>query len=288
MNNPGAAADDPFELLARTRTVLLDALEALVEHRDVVIVVGAQAVYLHTGGIEVAIAEATKDSDVAVDTRDLGGDPTINEAMENARFVLDPTKCQPGAWLSPDGIPVDIMVPEAIAGGGKSRRSVHQPPHDKMAMRRARGLEAAIVDNSEIVVRPLTEDDSRAISAKVAGPAALIVAKCHKIHERVDGPNPDRLKDKDAHDIYRILMAFEPEQLAPAFIRLLAEQISAQVTNEAVDILQNLFAAGPDAIGSAMAGRAEEGVGDPEQVSASIRFLAEDLINAIQVTEQVR
>ncbi|WP_245564205.1 hypothetical protein [Nocardia testacea] len=284
MNNPGAAADNPFELLARTRTVLLDALEALVEHRDVVIVVGAQAVYLHTGGVEVAIAEATKDSDVAVDTRDLGGDPTINEAMEKANFVLNPTSGQPGAWLSPDGIPVDIMVPETIAGGGKNRRSVHQPPHHKMAMRRARGLEAAIVDNSEIVVRPLTEDDGRAISAKVAGPAALIVAKCHKIHERIDDPNPDRLKDKDAHDIYRILRAFEPEDLAPAFSRLLAEEVSAQVTDEAVDILQNLFAAGPDAIGSAMAGRAEEEVGDPAEVSASLAFLAEELVEAIRST----
>ncbi|WP_280220657.1 hypothetical protein [Nocardia neocaledoniensis] len=280
MNNPGATADNPFELLVRTRTVLLDALEALVDHRDVVIIVGAQAVYLHTGGVEVAIAEATKDSDVMVDIRELGGDPTINEAMERADFIINPKTNQPGAWLSPDGIPVDIMVPEAIAPG-KGKRSVHQPPHDKMAMRRTRGLEAAAVDNSEMVVRALTEDDSRSITAKVAGPAALIIAKCHKIHERVGGP-ADRIKDKDAHDIYRILLAFEPDELTPAFTRLLAEEISAEVTSEAIGILQNLFADGPGATGSVMVGRAEHTVGDPEQVSAAVSILAEELVEAVR------
>ncbi|MGN2635628.1 hypothetical protein ACTD5D_05405 [Nocardia takedensis] len=278
MNKTGVAVDSAFYLLARTRTVLLDALEALVEHRDVVVVVGAQAVYLRTGGIQVAIAEATKDSDVAIDTRDLGEDPTINAAMEKAAFIRSPSG-QPGAWVTSDGIPVDIMVPDAIAGG-KGSRSVHRPPHDSKAMRRTRGLEAAIVDNSEMLIEPLAEADNRTITAKVAGPAALIVAKCHKIFERVD--SPDRLQDKDAHDIYRILTAFEPEELAPTFIRLLAEDVSAEVTNEAVDILQRLFAVGHDAIGSIMAGRTEEGVGDPEQVSHSIQFLAEDLLNAIQ------
>lgn len=99
MNKTGVAVDSAFYLLARTRTVLLDALEALVEHRDVVVVVGAQAVYLRTGGIQVAIAEATKDSDVAIDTRELGEDPTINAAMEKAAFIRSPSG-QPGAWVT--------------------------------------------------------------------------------------------------------------------------------------------------------------------------------------------
>jgi hypothetical protein len=36
------------ELLVRSRAALLDALDALAAHRDAVIVIGAQAVYLHT------------------------------------------------------------------------------------------------------------------------------------------------------------------------------------------------------------------------------------------------
>lgn len=49
---PGGGDD----LLVRTRTVLLDALAALAAHRDSVVVVGAQAVYLHTGDAPTAVA----------------------------------------------------------------------------------------------------------------------------------------------------------------------------------------------------------------------------------------
>ena len=53
---------DSDDLLVQTRSALLDALEALIDHRDAVIVIGAQAVYLHTGNALVALAEATKES----------------------------------------------------------------------------------------------------------------------------------------------------------------------------------------------------------------------------------
>ena len=44
---------DPQYVVARS--VLLDALEALGDQRAAVIVVGAQAIYLHTGAIELAV-----------------------------------------------------------------------------------------------------------------------------------------------------------------------------------------------------------------------------------------
>src|SRR5258706_14168677 len=109
------------EVLKQARSALLDALEALREHRDSVIVIGAQAIYLHTGAADVALAEATKDSDLALDARSLGEDPRVEEAMEQAGFYLDPASGQPGAWLSPKGVPVDLMVPEAVAGSGSRR-----------------------------------------------------------------------------------------------------------------------------------------------------------------------
>ena len=46
MNGPGGTED----LLAQSRSALLDALQALDAHRDAVIVVGAQAIYLRTAG----------------------------------------------------------------------------------------------------------------------------------------------------------------------------------------------------------------------------------------------
>jgi len=42
---PGA--DD---LLVRSRSALLDALDALSEHRGAIVLIGAQAIYLYTSG----------------------------------------------------------------------------------------------------------------------------------------------------------------------------------------------------------------------------------------------
>lgn len=273
MNHSG---DNSTDLLVRARSVLLDALAALRPHADAVIVIGAQAVYLRTGGIDVALAEATKDSDVALDPRVLAQDPLIESAMRSAGF-LPATNGQPGAWVSTDGIPVDLMVPDALAGPG--RRGARIPPHDARSTRRARGLEGALVDFDEMEVPALDPKDDRVRRAKVAGPAALLVAKLHKLGERVDAPH--RLNDKDAHDVYRILRAIETEELRQAFNRLLANELSEQTTKEALRYLDELFAVGPDGLGAVMAGRAEEGVGEPEQVAVAASILAADLIEAI-------
>ena len=60
------------DLLIAARSALLDALEALIDQRDALVLIGAQAIYLHTGAAVVALAEATKDSDLAVDPRAAG------------------------------------------------------------------------------------------------------------------------------------------------------------------------------------------------------------------------
>lgn len=273
MSNSGVS---PTDLLVRARSTLLDALEALRDHRGAVIVIGAQAVYLRTGGVDVALAEATKDSDVAVDPRLLGDVPLLEDAMNRAGFTHDHSG-QPGAWLSKDGIPVDLMVPEALAGGG--RRGGHIPPHDSRATRRARGLEAALVDCPIMAVAALDSMDGRRYLVRVAGSGALLVAKLHKLGERV--ATPLRLNDKDAHDIYRILRAIETEELEHAFAILLSDELSAAVTHEALGYLEKLFGGGPESLGASMAGRAESGVGDPAQVAVSVSFLAEDLLTAL-------
>jgi hypothetical protein len=57
----GVVSYSPITVAARR--VLLDALDALGSHRDGLVLVGAQAIYLYTGDAEVAIATTTKDSD---------------------------------------------------------------------------------------------------------------------------------------------------------------------------------------------------------------------------------
>ena len=143
MNRPGAS-----DLLVHARSALLDALEALREHRDAIVLIGAQA-------------------------------------MSAAGFSQDMAGRQPGAWLSPSGVPVDLMVPEALAGPpGSQRRGARIPPHSKTATRRAVGLEAAVVDHAPMEVAALAPGDDRRCTVEVAGPAALLVAKLHKLGER--------------------------------------------------------------------------------------------------------
>lgn len=275
MSRPGES-----DLAIRTRAALLDALTALEAQASSVIVIGAQAVYLRTGGAPVALAESTKDADLALDPRELTLDPLVDAAMLKAGFLLDPEKNQPGAWLTPSGMPVDLMVPDSLAGpGGPQTRGVRLPPQNKRAMRRAKGLEAAVIDHDIVKVAALDPSDPRIIDARVAGPAALVVAKVHKLHERLD--RPDRLNDKDAHDVYRILIAIETADLARRFNVLVGDTVCSDVTRDALLMVKELFADGPTATGALMAGRAEYGIGNPEAVALSAAVLAQDLLDAI-------
>ncbi|GLH97115.1 hypothetical protein [Phytohabitans aurantiacus] len=241
-------------------------------------VIGAQAIYLHTGKAPIALAEATKDCDLALDTRRLGPAPLIEEAMRTAGFHLNVEGRQPGSWLNADGIPVDLMVPESLAGAA-GRRAARIPPHERNAARRAVGLEAAVVDHAPMAVPALDPEDRRCPVANVAGPAALLVAKLHKVGERQ--ATPTRLIDKDAHDIYRLLVAVSTGRLAADLRHLRASELAGDASEQAIRFLDALFASGPDALGSTMAGRAEEGVGEPATVSASVAVLAKDLLIAV-------
>lgn len=274
MSQPGGA-----DLLVVARSALLDALEALESQRDALVLIGAQAIYLHTGAAVVSLAEATKDSDLAVDPRMLRDSPLLDEAMKQAGFHRDLLNPQPGGWISQKGIPVDLMVPEALAGGSGSR-SVEMPPHDPHAARRTAGLEATIIDRAPMTIVALDADDSRSVVMNVAGAAALLVAKLHKIGERQDQPR--RLIDKDAHDIYRLLVATDTDTLAAKLVALSADSLAGDSTMQAIVYLEQLFASGPDALGAVMAGRAEELVGDPAVVSGAVAALTGDLIDAMR------
>lgn len=260
------------------RAALLDALEALDVHREAVVLIGAQAIYIHTGDAPIALTPYTKDADLAIDARVLHDDPRIERAMSAAGFILDPVANQPGTWLSPSGVPVDLMVPEALAGSG-GRRGARIPPHASNATRRAVGLEASVVDNGIVRIEALDPTDGRAYDVNVAGPAALLVSKLHKIWERRDDPR--RLVDKDAHDVYRLLVACQTRELAHVLRRLRVDTLAGPVTLQAIDFLEKLFASSVDALGAMMAGRAEIAVGVPDTVSASAAALATELLEAL-------
>ena len=107
---------------------------------------------------------------------------------------------EPGIWLAKASaggeeilIPVDLIVPEGAASG-EGRRAARLGVHGKRAARRAVGLEAALVDHSTMTIAALDPTDNRSLQAKVAGPAALFVAKAHKLNDRAESPRPDQTR----------------------------------------------------------------------------------------------
>jgi hypothetical protein len=111
-----SGAPDPQYVVARS--VLLDALDALGAQRQAVILVGAQAVYLHTGAVELAVAAFTTDADLTLDPALLQPAPEIESAMTAAGFHRGN---RVGTWVvsrnidgTPTNVEVDLMVPEAV------------------------------------------------------------------------------------------------------------------------------------------------------------------------------
>ncbi|MDR0283334.1 MAG: hypothetical protein LBI33_00360 [Propionibacteriaceae bacterium] len=264
------------DAVTMARTGLLDALGALEPHLNALVLIGAQAIYLRAGSIAVALAEYTTDADLAVDPDLLTAEPLIEDAMRQAGFTPDPRDSAVGTWISPGGVSVDLMVPDAVAGTG--RRGVRVPPHGSKTMRRARGIEAALVDSSRMTITAFDPAvDSRAFVVAVAGPTALLVAKLHKLHDRIE--TPSRRDNKDAHDVYRLLRAIGAAAFVEGVDRLLSVPLSAPVTLDALSYLAGLFGR-PDAPGSVLAGAAERMVGDPAAVAESVALLAQDLLSA--------
>lgn len=268
------AGSDPTKLDPRyveARRVLLNALEALAGHDKAIVVAGAQAIYLRTGAGDIAVAPYTTDGDLVVDPTSLSAEPEIEAAMTEAGFhlaIADSGHVEPGIWVTesevqgePLLIPVDLIVPEGNAPPG-GRRGARLGPHGNKAARRARGLEAALVDKSPMTVSALDPNDRRSITVDVAGDAALLVAKAHKLHDRVASGKPDRLDDKDAADVVRIMQTTAPAAVGATIKRLLEHPIAGQPTAEAVQYLGELFGR-RGAPGIQMAARALR-VGIPE------------------------
>lgn len=257
----------------KARSVLLDALDGLGRHRNAVILVGAQAVYAHAGDADFATVPTTTDADLALVPGRLADEPSIVDAMRAAGFVPG---SQPGSWLGPGGIAVDLMTPEALCGSG-GRRSAHlRPPHDdKITARRTFGLEPAVVDNEVHVIGALDDGDARSFEIRVAGPAALIVSKVVKIAERRE--QPLRLKPKDGLDVLRLLRAVDTTRLARGLAALAVEELSSAVVEQAVKDLRGL-AAGPDDLLPFLAAEAEAGFSDPDEIKMSMVTLVGDLL----------
>lgn len=244
------------DLDARTvaaRRVLLDALEALHAHRNALVLVGAQAVYLRSEQAPLAASAYTFDGDLGLDPRLLDDDPRLEQLMRAAGFELNAGR-DPGIWLrrdpadSLDGVEVDLLVPASLVAG---RRAAHLDPHDRLAARTAEGLELALHDNDLFPV-PGLGGDRRRIEVRVAGTAALLVAKAHKLTDRLAADRAHRLKAKDAADCYRLMTVTNPYTARERFQALLDDPTTTEPTQAGLDRLHMLFAT-PNSIGADLA-----------------------------------
>jgi hypothetical protein len=266
------ARQPPEYVLARS--VLLDALQALAPHLDAVVLVGAQAVYLHTGDAELIVVPTTTDADLALFPAKLLDQPLLEDALRGAGFELAP---DPGAWRGRFGVAVDLMVPEALSGGS-SRRSARLPMHGNRAARRTTGLEPAMIDNDFRDIVAFEASDPRMVRLRVAGPAALLVAKVTKIEERRE--NPARHEPKDGLDVLRLLQATSTEAMAQRLVDLVRDPLASAVTAAALGALRR---DGPDATGliASLAGAGVGNLADPDTIRGSVAILVEELLAAM-------
>ena len=261
------------------RETLLDAVEALGPHSSAVILVGAQAVYVHTESEDesFAISPFTRDTDIVLDPELLEDSPAIVDAMSRAGFQLT---IPPGTFTKDGGTQVDLMVPKAV--GGPGRRGARLGVHGNKAARQVHGLEGALVSHTRRKISSLVPDADRSCILKVAGPAALLVAKVHKIGERLEDTAGHRQEPlpKDAFDIYRLLRVIDTAELAEEFRRLRSHEISSRVTSKALSMFQNLFGS-RSGMGTRLLVRAVGPLEDPAFITESSVALSQDLLEAI-------
>ena len=270
---------DPLYIAARA--TLLDALDALADHRTSIILVGAQAIYIHTGDVDIAVAPFTADGDLALDPRQLGSQPALEAAMQARGFTLK--QDQVGIWtgerrVEANIITIDLLVPDSLGGPGS--RGARLEGHDYRAARKVRGIEGCLVDKSIVRISSLEPRDQRVFDIDVAGPAALLVSKCHKLAERLAESRPRRVKPKDAYDVLRILRVVALGNLLAGFSTMARDEVSRETAATGLEHLQSLFGR-PRLAGSNLAAQAAAGLEDETTVRESCVALTGDLIEGL-------
>jgi len=205
---------------ANSCRLLVHTIQALGPFKDAVTVIGAHAVHVWVEKAWGPTAmETTRDGDIVLNPEFVTDDPKLIDLMAGVGIVpaLDD---RPGIYGFADeaGLDwqqrttVDLIVPEAYAGPGRRAARIAGQHH---AASRALGLELAVWDRSLTVLATIDEP-IESVEAYVAGPAALLTAKSHKVHERLAGvtARPDRQKPKDSGDIALLMMVSDPEVVA--------------------------------------------------------------------------
>lgn len=213
----GARVPEPT---VRSRRLLVEAVQALGAFHESLVVVGAHAVMFHAERIGHR-PDSTADADAVLNPLLVAASPNILELMYAAGFeAASPDRPGIYGYVGESGISqrqrttVDLIVPEAYAGAGRRAARV---PGQKNALSRAVGLELALWDRVPATISTVP-GDGEPISADVwmAGQGALLVAKAHKVSDRLGElrVRPHRLRPKDSGDVGLLMLASDPGEVA--------------------------------------------------------------------------
>ena len=118
----------------------------------------------------------------------------------------------------------------------------------------------------------------RTITVNVAGYGALLVAKLHKLGDRL--ATPDQLHAEGAGDVYRLFDAVAPDEMTTILRSLLADERSTATTEKALAYLDQLFIT-PAAVGVRLAVEALRAVLPTDTVAAAIRGYTAELRRSV-------
>ncbi|MGH2878302.1 MAG: hypothetical protein ACRDK4_01660 [Solirubrobacteraceae bacterium] len=92
-----------------------------------------------------------------------------------------------------------------------------------------------------MTIQALEPQDRRVFKVKVAGACALLVAKAHKLHDRIDSGRTDRLDDKDAADVVRLMQTANAHDVATTLRALASDPVAGRPTSDALLYVGQLF-----------------------------------------------
>jgi hypothetical protein len=229
----------------RSRRALIDVIGALSEHTDALTVLGAHAVIEMTQGIPgTPPDDSTRDGDLGVTPYLLLPTPFLAQVMTDLGYERAYVQ-RPGVWSPVEQRhldfhardTIDLIAPMEVSyseGSRRPRRAARVGEHGDDAVSATVGTELSVIDREWRYLRSF--DDGEGVEVFVAGRAALLCAKAYKVHDRIDTKefqrNADRLRPKDFADMYRLLLASEPEQVADLF----AEGVATERIGPAVEL----------------------------------------------------
>lgn len=235
---------------ARSRRLLIETVAELQPFHESLTVIGSHAVYARAEGLfEGYIFESTADADLAVDPAFVGPDPRIIDLMQSAGLErAHPDRPGIYGYAGEAHIPqltrttIDLLVPEIFAGRGRRSASI---TGQRNAATRASGIELALFDRSEMILDTLPIDPNplRA-SVHVAGHAALLTAKAHKLMDRLADfeRRPHRLRPKDSVDVGLLMLSSQPDEVADTLSRARTEHPAvADLIDTAISFLIEQF-----------------------------------------------